>query len=266
MIKFFRRIRQRLLSENKFSKYLLYAIGEIILVVIGILIALYINNHNEELKSEAQLQQYIEKLIVSFENDMTKMDNGGNQYAFIAHSGQYLLVQAGLSTFDWEKDGLEVPSYIPTDHIWNNNIPDTLNTDFIPVAFLWTIRLGDLTIATPILEEMKSTGVYSKLPNDIKNDIEYYSAQWFNNIGPSHQAKIESYVNKWENSLGTLGLFNSSIDELDNPLSILAADKERVFLLKLLIRESGWFSLKAKWHKEQAQLIKSDLEAYLKTF
>jgi hypothetical protein len=39
MIKFFRHIRQRLVKENKFSKYLLYAIGEIILVVIGILIA-----------------------------------------------------------------------------------------------------------------------------------------------------------------------------------------------------------------------------------
>lgn len=47
MIKFFRKIRQRLLTENKFSKYLLYAIGEIILVVIGILIAININNTNE---------------------------------------------------------------------------------------------------------------------------------------------------------------------------------------------------------------------------
>lgn len=48
MIKFFRKIRQRLLTENKFSKYLIYAIGEIILVVIGILIALGINNWNDE--------------------------------------------------------------------------------------------------------------------------------------------------------------------------------------------------------------------------
>jgi sensor domain CHASE-containing protein len=46
MIKFFRKIRQRLLTENKFSKYLIYAIGEIVLVVIGILIALSINNSN----------------------------------------------------------------------------------------------------------------------------------------------------------------------------------------------------------------------------
>ncbi|RRQ47902.1 hypothetical protein DZC72_16245 [Maribacter algicola] len=50
MIKFFRKIRQKLLSENKFSKYLIYAIGEIVLVVIGILIALQINNWNEARK------------------------------------------------------------------------------------------------------------------------------------------------------------------------------------------------------------------------
>ena len=58
MIKFFRKIRQKLLSENKFSKYLLYAIGEIILVVIGILIALQINNQNIY-----KQERSIEKLI-----------------------------------------------------------------------------------------------------------------------------------------------------------------------------------------------------------
>lgn len=46
MIKFFRKIRQRMLSENKFSKYILYAIGEIFLVMIGILLALQVNNWN----------------------------------------------------------------------------------------------------------------------------------------------------------------------------------------------------------------------------
>lgn len=50
MIKFFRKTRQRLLTENKFSNYLIYALGEIILVVLGILIALQINNWNENRK------------------------------------------------------------------------------------------------------------------------------------------------------------------------------------------------------------------------
>jgi hypothetical protein len=51
MIKFFRKIRKNLLMENKTSKYFKYAIGEIVLVVIGILIALQINNWNENRKA-----------------------------------------------------------------------------------------------------------------------------------------------------------------------------------------------------------------------
>ena len=59
MIKFFRKIRRQLVSENKFSKYLIYAIGEIVLVVIGIFIALQLNNWNEIRKeSNAELELY----------------------------------------------------------------------------------------------------------------------------------------------------------------------------------------------------------------
>jgi hypothetical protein len=55
MLHFFRQIRQRLLTDNKFSKYLLYAVGEILLVVIGILVALQIDNWNEERKLNFRL-------------------------------------------------------------------------------------------------------------------------------------------------------------------------------------------------------------------
>ena len=62
MIKFFRKIRQKTLTENKFSKYLLYAIGEIILVVIGILIALQINNLNEAKKTRTKEISYLKNI------------------------------------------------------------------------------------------------------------------------------------------------------------------------------------------------------------
>ena len=52
MIKFFRKIRQNMIKDNRTKKYLLYAIGEIVLVVIGILIALQINNANEIQKNK----------------------------------------------------------------------------------------------------------------------------------------------------------------------------------------------------------------------
>lgn len=62
MFKFFRRIRQQLLSKNRIRKYFLYAIGEIILVVIGILIALQINNWNEASKDALREQQILKQL------------------------------------------------------------------------------------------------------------------------------------------------------------------------------------------------------------
>ena len=63
MIKFFRRIRQKLLSENKFSKYLLYAFGEIVLVVIGILIALQINTWNSLQIESKKEKEYLNSII-----------------------------------------------------------------------------------------------------------------------------------------------------------------------------------------------------------
>ena len=76
MIKFFRKIRQQLLTENKFSKYLIYAIGEIILVVIGILIALSINNWNEENKRTSLKSSYINSLKNDLETDIIFLNSG----------------------------------------------------------------------------------------------------------------------------------------------------------------------------------------------
>ncbi|MBK7873488.1 MAG: hypothetical protein IPJ74_23900 [Saprospiraceae bacterium] len=62
MLKFFRTIRRRLLDSGSLQKYFVYAIGEIMLVVIGILIALQINNWNESRKDNKLEQEYIVRL------------------------------------------------------------------------------------------------------------------------------------------------------------------------------------------------------------
>jgi hypothetical protein len=64
MIKFFRKIRQQLLTKNNFSKYLLYATGEIVLVVFGILIAISINNWNEIRKNNRDLRLMLKAVKV----------------------------------------------------------------------------------------------------------------------------------------------------------------------------------------------------------
>lgn len=59
MLHFFRRIRKALLSDNKFRKYTIYALGEIALVMIGILLALQVNNWNEARKERAMEKAFL---------------------------------------------------------------------------------------------------------------------------------------------------------------------------------------------------------------
>ncbi|MCK8481267.1 DUF6090 family protein [Psychroserpens algicola] len=73
MIKFFRKIRLNLLSKGNTSKYFKYAIGEIILVVIGILIALQINNWNESKKEQAQLNGYLKNISKNIKSDIKNL-------------------------------------------------------------------------------------------------------------------------------------------------------------------------------------------------
>lgn len=74
MIPFFRKIRHQLLTENRASKYLLYALGEIVLVVIGILIALQINNSNEDRKQRRQELHYLRNLKTDLNLNIAELD------------------------------------------------------------------------------------------------------------------------------------------------------------------------------------------------
>jgi hypothetical protein len=78
MIKIFRKIRQNLLSEGKTEKYFKYAIGEIILVVIGILIALQINNWNEQRKIQGNQEKYLMLLKTEALNNLKEVNKAIN--------------------------------------------------------------------------------------------------------------------------------------------------------------------------------------------
>tara|TARA_R110000744_G_C19189651_1_gene543720 strand:+ start:72 stop:815 length:744 start_codon:yes stop_codon:yes gene_type:complete len=75
MIIFFRKIRQNLLSEGKTGKYFKYAIGEIVLVVIGILIAVQINTWNEQHKTNHKQSLVLKELLNSINNDLRGYEN-----------------------------------------------------------------------------------------------------------------------------------------------------------------------------------------------
>ena len=128
MIKFFRKIRKKLLSENKFSKYLIYAIGEIILVVIGILIALGINNWKESQTEIKQQNLIFENLRLELNNNLKNLNSAIELSESYINSSEHLLLSMNnmstnkfigerldslLSTFgfsQWKRTNLNIKS------------------------------------------------------------------------------------------------------------------------------------------------------------
>jgi len=133
MLKFFRKIRQRLLSENKFNKYLIYAIGEIILVVIGILIALQINNWNIKQTEQKTIKEYAESLIQDLEEDISMSNIILSQTIRISNR-------------------IDSLSHLAQ----NKNIEDISNLDFVCLS--WNILYRPYSWNRVTLEQLKGSG------------------------------------------------------------------------------------------------------------
>ncbi len=96
MIRFFRQIRRQLLSENKFTRYLVYAIGEIVLVVIGILIALQINNWNNGRileRSEIKSYQNIKQQLIEDKTELNEVKAFNNKHFKIYEFANNIIVR-----------------------------------------------------------------------------------------------------------------------------------------------------------------------------
>ncbi|WP_223034349.1 DUF6090 family protein [Hanstruepera marina] len=173
MIKFFRRIRQQLLSEGKTGKYLKYAIGEIILVVIGILIALQINNWNEKEKLKVEEVKFLKNFKQSLIADMDFNNFRFEKYALTKESISFLL-----------------------NHI-EQDLPyqDALKYHFGRITQTWTPKIN-----TEVFEALKSNDL-NLISNDELRDklISYYS--WSSNV---LDAQINKYVQRIEDANSTI--------------------------------------------------------------
>ncbi|MBC2840075.1 DUF6090 family protein [Robiginitalea sp. SC105] len=95
MLRFFRKIRRSLLTDNKFSKYFLYAVGEIMLVVIGILIALQIDNWNEGRKARQSEKQLLVSLSEDFKYNLVSLETSLDEIPRIIEEYSLVVEHAG---------------------------------------------------------------------------------------------------------------------------------------------------------------------------
>lgn len=116
MLKIFRRIRQRLLSENRVSKYLIYAIGEIILVVIGILIALQINTWNNNRIQKNKEANFITQIHNEFLQNRAQFDTVTSYHLRVKNGASKLIELFPIDINTVNKDALS--NYIK-DTFWD---------------------------------------------------------------------------------------------------------------------------------------------------
>ena len=132
MIKLFRHIRKTLLTEDKTNKYIKYAFGEIVLVVVGILIALQINNWNEEKKERKIEKNYVISLIEDLEIDTTKLS---------------VLIKA------YEKKEFEIDTVLRTYSKLSNSYNDTLWRNLPSV-----IQFPDFIYTDRTMQQLENSG------------------------------------------------------------------------------------------------------------
>jgi hypothetical protein len=134
MIKFFRKIRQNLLMENKTGKYFKYAIGEIVLVVIGILIALWINNWNNQRLANDQTIKLLKSIKEDLVSDTIEFDKSIGYYNELIAEKKKLIM---LSNYENINTDSLIILIAPTYSLYNVN-----NTTFTKITNLGISELS----------------------------------------------------------------------------------------------------------------------------
>lgn len=183
MIKFFRQIRQQFLTENKFSKYILYAVGEILLVVIGILIALQIDNWNEDRKSkilEVKILKRLRQDLVTdtlYLNDRLKrtLNQGTKQYEFVHEiyntqksEEEFRKV---LSLQNWDSDDLvmQISTY---EELKSSGQINIIENEGLKIQMIDLYR--EYEVATKHFEEINGLTSREFLPGALRVASKYY--------------------------------------------------------------------------------------------
>ena len=200
MFRFFRQLRQRLLTDNKFSKYLLYAVGEILLVVIGILIALQIDNWNEERKTKQRERKFLTELNHNLKRNLSQFDE------FLDRENK--LIRNMSKLVDYYNLGLKYD--------------DSLNGYSVGISWLEQINL-----VTSAYETMKITGLDIISSDSLRVKII-----------DLHEVQYANYIDLIKD-VG-LGLFNNRVQPIKRKYHGLAESFENKEFIEFLEDRIVW--------------------------
>lgn len=252
MIKYFRHIRKSLLMENKTGKYFKYAIGEIILVVIGILIALSINNWNEERLERLLIKNNLINLSTAIKQDIDLLKDIEETNDFRYNSILQLLKWTEIPFREIDTVSIKLRSTF----IWKGAVPETFNTEFYVSSFYAIETPRRMIVQTYAIEELKNSGLYSKLENqNLKNllNIYYSELKWF--FGQD-EFSVNRSVDEFKNYvINTYNLTIRDIPLINNSLETIKKDSGLMVRLRDVKDNAGWRIYGAETSKNRAELL-----------
>ncbi len=246
MISFFRKIRQRLLSQNQVTRYLVYAIGEIILVVVGILIALQVNNWNETQREKTREKQIVLSLHNEFEENLSSLKIDIARIQGMIGAQELLLSLIGSKNLQTDDvlDSLISTSFInmtwnPSSYVLNDlknsgQISKLSNPKLQSLLFGWErhyedvneFTADDLRSSNDLLSFVKQKGslrnadspyLIQKGKNYSKSKFDFSNSELFNDIG------FENMVDdKYVTSILLLQQYEETIGIIEEILSATA--------------------------------------------
>lgn len=170
MIKLFRNFRKKLLAEGKTTNYLKYAIGEIVLVMIGILLALQVNNWNEERKLFSVQREFLNNLKAEFESNTQILIDKIEKHHFVYEKSDQMTNLFGPDAKPIDPKLLDtlmfslayIPKYLPVT-TYSTNL-ELLEDNALKILLVkWNSMLNQYDSTTQIIYDLYNDFIYPSI-------------------------------------------------------------------------------------------------------
>jgi len=169
MIKFFRKIRQNLLSEGKTGNYFKYAIGEIVLVMIGILLALQVSNWNQDRKDRISERKILDNIHKDFKKNKVNFDD-----MKVINYRSLASLDSMVALFPLNRDSLKITTYFNyqkqleniTYNAYSSTVESVINSNSLQLIQDEELQQYLVSWKDVLLDFQEEETVYYKMLND----------------------------------------------------------------------------------------------------
>ncbi|MFH4966111.1 DUF6090 family protein [Gaetbulibacter sp. M235] len=242
MIKLFRNIRKKLVTEGKTANYLKYAIGEIVLVVIGILIALQINTWNDNKKEKREEQLIIKNLNLEFQKNKKELQFFIQHHDSILATTKTIMSLIGASDDVLKSQNIDSLIYQSIDY-WSYNPSQSVVSDLVSsgklnlisssdlrqLIFDWSSKLDEKKEAYSTIDEVTQSIllIYLTRQGSMKNIDRYSFLKWkkTSNLNRDNFKLFQDFEfeNNMDNQAWNLANYISALKNLEKVIDDILA-------------------------------------------